>query len=93
MKKTCFIMGSGELWEKFFLLCLIFDVWKVQKIKLYSNDSCPSELQSHHSAENVATKQGKLPCNLICTHVNKGRMLLLGLALEDNNCMQAKGTM
>ena len=51
-------MLGSELWEENFsaLLSLvkryIVDVWEARKTKLY--DSCPSKLQSQHSAENLA---------------------------------------
>ena len=39
---------------------LVVDVWKARKIKLYGNNSCPSKLQSQHSAKHLVGTQGKL---------------------------------
>ena len=64
VEKTSFIMGS-ELWKENFsaLLSLvkryIVDMWEARKIKFCGNDSCPSKLQSQHSAENLAGIEGK----------------------------------
>ena len=44
----------------------IVDVWEARKTKLY--DSCPSKLQSQHSAKNLAGTKGKF----------KGKPLLYG---------------
>ena len=58
--------------------------------------SCPSKLQSQHSAENLAGTQGKLAgksllyvnkCNM---NANKGKELLVGLDVGDNNCMRVE---
>ena len=99
-EKTSFIMGS-ELWEENFSVLLslvkkyIVDVWEARKIKLYGNDSCPSKLQSQHSAENLAGTQGKfqgkslLYVNKGNVNVNKSKEVGLGVG-EDNNCMQVE---
>ena len=63
-------------------------------IKLY--DSCPSKLQSQHSAENLAGTKGKLEGKpLLYGNVNviKCKESLVGLAVGDNNnCMQFDGS-
>ena len=98
-------MGS-EFWEEKFsaLLCLvkrfIVDVWEARKIKLYGNDSCPSKLLSQHSAENLAGTKGKLKGKSLLLYANvnkgnvniyKGKELLVGLGVGDNNnCMQVE---
>ena len=51
IEKTAYVLGS-ELWEYDFddLLSsvkeFVVGVWEVRKQKLYSDDSCPSQLQS-----------------------------------------------
>ena len=74
-------------------------MWEVQKIKLYGNNSCPSELPSQHSAENLAGTKGKLDLAdksllyenvVIIIIINIGKQLLVGLGVEDNNCMQVE---
>ena len=65
-------------------------MWESRKIKHYVNDSCPSKL-SQHSAENLAGTQSKFKGKSLL-HVNKGKELLVGLALGDNNCMQVEGS-
>ena len=70
----------------------IVDVWEARKTKLY--DSCPSKLQSQHSAENLARtnlkgKFGAKPLLYGNVNVIKGKESLVGLAVGDNNnCMQ-----
>ena len=67
-------------------------MWEARKTKLY--DSCPSKLQSQHSAENLAGIKGKLEGKpLLYGNVNviKGKESLVGLAIhvgDNNNCMQ-----
>ena len=54
----------------------IVDVWEARKTKLY--DSCPSKLQSQHSAEILAGITGKLEGKpLLYGNVNviKGRVI------------------
>ena len=67
VKKT---MGS-ELWEENIsaLLSLvkrfIVNLWEVQKIKPYGNNSCPSKLSSQHSVENLAGTKGNFKGKLL----------------------------
>ena len=101
VEKTSFILGS-ELWEKNFsaLLSLvkkfIVDVWEARKFKLYGNNSCLSKLSSQHSAENPAGTQGKLAGKSLLyangnVDINKGKELLVGLGVGDNNnCIQVE---
>ena len=62
-EKTSFVLGS-ELWEDNFhsLLSLVksyvVDVWELRKLKLYGNDSCPSQFQSRSSAGNLDNDGG-----------------------------------
>ena len=68
-------------------------MWETRKTKLY--DSCPSKLQSQHSAENLAGTKGKCEGKSLLygnVNVNKGKESLVGLAVGDNNnCMQFDG--
>ena len=70
-----------------------------EKFKLYGNNSCPSKLSSQHSAENLAGTRGKFKGKSLLyaivskgnVNINKGRELLVGLGVEDNNnCMQVE---
>ena len=63
-------------------------MWEARK----SYNSCPSKLQSQHSAENLAgTQAGKslLYVNKGNVNVNKGKELLVGLGGDDSNFMIA----
>ena len=103
LDKTSFVMGS-ELWEENFdaLLTLvkryIIDVWEARKVKLYGNDSCPSELPSQCLTGNqVIGAYGKfegkcLDKNVNGACVNTGKGLLVGLAGIGNMCMRVNGS-
>ena len=62
---------------------------------MVSNDSCPSKLLSHHSAENPAGTQGKLASKSLLyaygnVDINIGKKLLVGLGVADNNFIQVE---
>ena len=48
-------------------------MWEARKIQFYGNDSCPSKLQSQHSAENLAGTQGKFE-GMSLLYVNRGNV-------------------
>ena len=62
---------------------------------MVSNDSCPSKLLSHHSAENPAGTQGKLASKSLLyangnIDINKGKELLVRLNVGGNNFIQVE---
>ena len=52
-------------------LYIIVDMWDLRKLKLYGNDSCPSQFQSQSSAGNLGVMVGnRVTCKFVGKNVH-----------------------